>query len=290
MLRSMTGYGSAQVMVEGVDYAVEVRSVNGRYFKASIRLPDPWIGAEADIEKLLRDRLHRGTIQLTLRMRLQSEAAAHTVNTAALARYIEQARDALGADARIDVGPMLLLPGVCEPPAAEDICERTRDALWAALEQAVDALLAMSRHEGEALHADLMNQCETIDRQLEIIEPRTHHVVADFSQRLLARVNELVATAKLTVSEQDLVREVAVFAERSDVNEEISRLRSHLGQFRQAADRQDQAGRKLDFISQEMLREANTIGSKANDAEIGRAIVEIKTAIDRIKEQVQNVV
>jgi uncharacterized protein (TIGR00255 family) len=286
----MTGYGSAQTLIEGIDYAVEVRSVNGRYFKASIRLPDVWTGAENDIEKMLRDRLHRGTVQLTLRMRLQSEAAAHNVNTAALAKYIEQARAALPADARIDVGAMLLLPGVCEPPMCEDICDRTRDALWQALEQAVEALLVMSRHEGEALHADLANQCEVVEQQLGLIEPRTEHVVADFSQRLLTRVNELVNTAKLTVNEQDLVREVAVFAERSDVNEEIARLRSHLDQFRQAAAQQAQAGRKLDFISQEMLREANTIGSKANDAEIGRAIVEIKTAIDRIKEQVQNVV
>ncbi len=288
MLRSMTGYGGAQALVEGVDYGIEVRSVNGRYFKASIRLPEVWAGAEAEIDKLLRAKLSRGSVQFSLRMRLASEAAAYSVNVAALQRYVDQAREALGADATLDAGAMLMLPGVCEPPSSEDICDRTRQGLWAAIEEAVNALVEMRRIEGESLQADLMTQCDAIATQLEVIVPRTSCVVEDFNKRLLARVNELVNSAKITVSEQDLTREVAVFAERSDINEEISRLRSHIDQFRQVCQQTEQAGRKLDFIAQEMLREANTIGSKANDAEIGRAIVEIKTAVDRIKEQVQN--
>ena len=186
-------------------------------------------------------------------------------------------------------GELLGLPGVCEPPAPDEICQTTGDALFGAIDRAIDALLAMRRSEGEALQADLLGQCRAIETQLARIEPRTGQVVADYHQRLLGRVNELVNAAKLKVNEADLMREVAVFAERSDINEEIARLRSHLDQFRQAAEGEEAAGRKLDFISQEMLREANTMGSKANDAEIARAIVEIKTAIDRIKEQVQNV-
>ncbi|MFW6145997.1 MAG: YicC/YloC family endoribonuclease [Planctomycetota bacterium] len=289
MLRSMTGYGSAQVLAEGVDYGVELRSVNGRYFKASIRLPELLTAGEADIEKRLRERLGRGSVQLTVRIRVKSAAAAYTVNTAVLQRYLEQARSVIGDDARVDVGTLLGLPAVCEPPEADDLCEATGEALFRAIDEAIDALLAMRRDEGRALQADLFDQCDAIEAQLARIEPRTRQVVADYHQRLLARVNDLVAAAKLTVSESDLLREVAVFAERSDINEEIARLRSHLEQFRRTADQEDAAGRKLDFISQEMLREANTMGSKANDAEIARAIVEIKTAIDRIKEQVQNV-
>ena len=289
MLRSMTGYGSAQVLAEGVDYGIELRSVNGRYFKASIRLPEIWAGGEADIEKRLRERLGRGSVQLTVRMRVKSAAAAYTVNTEVLQRYLEQAQAAMGDNARVDVGTMLGLPAVCEPPEAEDLCQATREAMFGGIDDAIEALLTMRRQEGEALQADLFDQCETIDAQLARVEPRAQQVVADYHQRLLARVNELVSAAKLKVSESDLLREVAVFAERSDINEEIARLRSHLEQFRRTAEKEVAAGRKLDFISQEMLREANTMGSKANDAEIARAIVEIKTAIDRIKEQVQNV-
>ncbi len=289
MLRSMTGYGSAQVVAEGVDYGVELRSVNGRYFKASIRLPELWAGGEAEIEKRLRERLGRGSVQLTARMRVKSAAAAHTVNAEVLRNYLRQARAVLGEEARVDVGTMLALPAVCEPPEAEDFREATGEALFGALDEAIDALLTMRRDEGRALQADLLAQCDAIEAQLARIEPRTTQVVADYHQRLTARVNELVAAARLTVSEPDLLREVAVFAERSDINEEIARLRSHLEQFRRTTDGDEAPGRKLDFISQEMLREANTMGSKANDAEIARAIVEIKTAIDRIKEQVQNV-
>jgi uncharacterized protein (TIGR00255 family) len=159
----------------------------------------------------------------------------------------------------------------------------------AAIVQAIDALLEMRRREGAALLADLATHTHAVRESLEKIEARKQRVVENYQQRLLARVQELTRSAELSLGATDLMREVALFAERSDISEEVARLKSHLDQFARACQQEDQAGRKLDFISQEMHREASTIGAKANDVEISQAIVEIKSSIDRIKEQVQNV-
>jgi uncharacterized protein (TIGR00255 family) len=147
----------------------------------------------------------------------------------------------------------------------------------------------MRRREGEALFNELMKHVNLIAANLKEIAVRAPFVVEDYHKRLATRVNQLMAKAELRVNESDLIKEVAVFAERADIAEEIQRLTSHLDAFEQSCRSGEHAGRKLDFIAQEMLREANTIASKANDAQIARHIVEIKGAIDRLKEQVQNV-
>jgi uncharacterized protein (TIGR00255 family) len=147
----------------------------------------------------------------------------------------------------------------------------------------------MRKREGAALWADLQKHLEVIRTSLEKIAGMAPQVVRAYHEKLKTRVNQMVSEAKLSLSDQDLLKEVALFADRADISEEISRLGGHLEQFVNVCEREDQAGRKLDFISQEMLREANTIASKANDAAIARLTVDIKSAIDRIKEQVQNV-
>ena len=292
MLRSMTGFGSAQGQVDGVEYAVEVRAVNNRYFKAVVKLPDSLASAEGEVEKLIRSRVGRGTVTLSVRMRVPDEMAAHRVNAAALQRYLDQLRP-LEMDAnptlRIDLGAMLQLPGVCEPAPLEELARRTQDGLLRLVAGALDALVAMRRTEGEALKADLLGHCEAIEQHLAAVGQRSPQVVAEYHKRLSARVQELTGAGNLKIDEDILAREVAIFAERCDVAEEISRMRGHVSQFRDALGQGEPSGRKIDFIAQEMLREANTIGSKANDAEIARSVVELKTAVDRIKEQVQNV-
>ena len=155
--------------------------------------------------------------------------------------------------------------------------------------EAVDKLLQMRLQEGESVRADLLAQCEVIEQNQKAVVARAPVVLQEYHGRLRARVEELTQAGKIKIDEEILAREVAILAERSDIAEEISRLTSHAQQFRQAMDSSEPSGRKLDFIAQEMLREANTIASKANDAEIARAAVEIKTAVDRIKEQAQNV-
>ena len=224
-------------------------------------------------------------------MRLGDEQAAGEINLVALNKYLDQLRmieTEANPTLRIDLAGMLLLPGVCQTPAIGDIAERTTSGLLALVRKAIAALVAMRTKEGQALGKDLLANCHVIQSQLVVVATRSPSVVAEYQQRLTARVQELTRGAQLEMDESMLAREVAIFAERSDINEEISRLTGHVEQFRGGVGSDEPAGRKLDFIAQEMLREANTIASKANDSEIARAAVEMKTAIDRIKEQVQN--
>jgi len=288
----MTGFGSAQGRCDGVEYSVEIRSVNHRYLKAVMKLPEMWSAAEAQIDRILRDRLQRGSITLSVRMKISDESAAHAINTEALAKYIEQVK-ALRAgdeDLTIDLAVMLGMPGVCNPPETDDLRERTYDGLMRLIGEAVDGLAEMRMQEGQAIQEDLLQQCDRIDANLGVVAERSPQVVQDYHTRLAERVDELTGAARIDIDQDYLAREVAIFADRSDINEEISRLKGHLEQFRETCGGDEPSGRKLDFIAQEMLREANTVASKANDADVGRAVVEMKTAIDRIKEQVQNVV
>ena len=292
MLRSMTGFGSAAGQVESVSYVVEVRSVNNRYLKISCKLPDFLAAAESEIEALVRHRVQRGTLMLSVQTRLPEDRAAGRVNTAVLGNYLDQLRmiDVEGNPMlRVDLAALMQLPGVCEPPSLEGLVETTRDGLLALVAQAIDDLAKMRRKEGDNLKADLLGNCDEIERNLAAIAVVAPKVVVDYHDRLAFRVAELTRAGNVNIDEDLLAREVAIFADRCDIAEEITRLRAHVEQFRQSVDSPEPAGRKLDFIAQEMLREANTIASKANSAEIGRHVVDIKTAIDRIKEQVQNV-
>lgn len=292
MLLSMTGFGSAEGQIEGVEYSIETRSVNNRYLKTSIRLPDIWSHAEGTIEKLVRSHVSRGTVSLTVRMRLPDEKAAHQINIGALNSYLEQLRP-LEIEAnptfRIDLANLLELPGVCEPPEPGDLIEKSREALFALIEQAMTRLVESRRREGKALAADLRTYCDTIEKYREKVVAVAPKVVQAYRDRLTQRVTELMENGRAQLDEDILAREVAMFAERCDVAEELQRLGEHVKQFRKALEASEPGGRRLDFIAQEMLREANTIASKANDANIVRSVVEMKTAIDRIKEQVQNV-
>jgi len=292
MLQSMTGFGSAQGQCDGVEYSVEIRSVNHRYFKAALKLPEIWSSAEAQVEKILREKLQRGSITLSVRMKISDAKAAHTVNTEALGRYIDQVKTLRAGDEEltIDLAVMLGMPGVCNPPEMDDLRERTYDDLMRLISEAIDGLLEMRAHEGEAVQADLLKQCDQIDANLQVVTQRAPQVVEEYHKRLGERVEELIGAARFDIDQDYLAKEVAVFADRCDINEEISRQRGHLEQFRETCSGDEPSGRKLDFIAQEMLREANTVASKANDTEVGRTVVEMKTAIDRIKEQVQNVV
>ncbi|GAF92966.1 unnamed protein product, partial [marine sediment metagenome] len=190
----------------------------------------------------------------------------------------------------IDLGPLLSLPGViqsAEPDREQG--ERLKEMVVDVTTQALEKLKQMRACEGRAMARDLAVNCDCIKQKLEQIALRSPVVVEMYHQKLQKRVEELTEGAKLVLDEDSLVREVAIFAERCDISEEVSRLKSHLDQFMQSCDKDEHAGRKLDFITQEMLREANTIASKAADAQISSCVVEVKTYIDRLKEQLQNV-
>jgi uncharacterized protein (TIGR00255 family) len=288
----MTGFGAAQGSVGGVQFTVEVRSVNNRYLKPVIRLPEYWAAAEAEVEAMLRQQINRGTVTLTVRVKLPDDQAAHRVNTAALTSYIDQLK-VLQVEAnpsmRIDLAALLALPGVCEPPPIEELCQQTKAGLMKLVEQALENLAHMRSREGGALGKELKTHCKLLLKQVAVVHQKAPKVVEDYRDRLTSRIRELTASGTAGVDPDVLAREVALFAERCDVTEELARLKSHVEQFLSAADSPEPAGRKLDFIAQEFLREANTIASTGNDAEVARAAVEMKTAIDRIKEQVQNI-
>ena len=292
MLRSMTGFGSGAGQVDGVEYAVEARSVNNRYLKASIRVPDALSGIESEIEKRLRDRVQRGTVTLSLQMRLPDDQAACRLNTAVLDSYLNQLRPVeveANPMLRIDLATLLQLPGVCEPPSVDELLEATHEGMFEVIGRALDALAEMRRKEGRVLQDDLLGHCASVAEHLAVVEQAAPQVVLDYQERLTQRVTELTRAGNVELDRDQLAREVAIFADRCDVAEEISRLKGHVEQFRQTVELDVPTGRKLDFIAQEMLREANTIASKANSGEVVRTVVEIKTSIDRIKEQVQNV-
>ena len=291
MILSMTGYGEAQCHDDGVSYVLELRSLNNRYFKAAIKLPDHLTVFESKVEKLLRTRLVRGTVTYVLRVRNTSADAAQDINAAALNRYLEQLnRVPTAGPVRIDLAAVLALPGVCQPPEIDEAQRQHQLQIIIQLtREAMDRLMEMRVAEGKALRDDLLVHCGRIREHLAAVARQAPQVLEDYHQKLVQRANELLNDAKLQLELDDVRREVALYAERCDINEEISRLSSHLDQFGHLCDRDEQAGRKLDFLAQEMLREANTIGSKANDATIAQHIVEIKGAIDRLKEQVQNV-
>jgi uncharacterized protein (TIGR00255 family) len=292
MIVSMTGFGDASGESNGTHYAVEIRALNNRFFKAVIKLPDNVSGMEPELETLLREHLGRGSITYILKMRSDSAEAAYHINSEALRSYLRQLQAVRELDktVHIDLASLILLPGVCQEPRDEsDEIARHGEMIRRLTLAAIERLQAMRRREGQALFADLMRHVQVIADHLREIEKRAPFVIEDYHRRLTQRVNQLLHAAQLQVDQSDLLKEVAVFAERSDISEEIQRLKAHLDSFEQAGRGGEYAGRKLDFIAQEMLREANTISSKANDAQIARHIVDVKGAIDRLKEQVQNV-
>lgn len=295
MIRSMTGYGDASSQVNGCHYFVEVRSLNNKYFKANIRLAEEFQGLEAEFESRLRERVSRGTVTVTARCSEDSASAAHEINTRALTTYVDALKklpDVASGEIRLDAGSLLGLPGVLQPPAnEEDRVKNARDAFVPLLDKAIASLLAMREREGKVLVADLESHRQLIASRLADIAERAPAVVSEYQTRLRSRVESLIRESQLAVEPGDLVREIAIYAERTDIAEEIKRLSAHLDQFRDMLSGKDgkPLGRTLDFLAQEMLREANTIASKSPDATIARAAVEIKGAIDRIKEQSQNV-
>lgn len=320
MIRSMTGFGEASCRVNeqgvieppanaggaggtkpttggnsGSHYFLEIRSLNSKYFKAVLRLPEEFQGLEAELESELRHRLHRGSVFMSVKHSDSSANAAYTINAKALDRYIEQLADVpqvAQGHVKVELASLLPLPGVLQPPAdEEERLARAREALLKLVERACTALIRMREKEGQIIMQDLLHNREVIADRLKLIGTRAPKVMAEYEARLKGRIQTMIQDLGVTVEAVDVVREIAIAAERADTSEEITRLGGHIEQFRQMLAEADPKpiGRTLDFLTQEMLREANTIASKCNDAEIARWTVEIKGAIDRIKEQVQNV-
>ena len=289
----MTGFGEVREKREEYAFAVELRTVNSRHFKLSMRLTEGYGALESPAEKLIREFVKRGTVQCNLRIRHLGAADDFRINKQLLNLYLDQLQEVAATrnlDERIRLESLSAMPGIVEELSedAEDPAE-----VWPLLEPllrtALESLTEMRAAEGEALAADLAQQCDVVEQSVTAIEKLAPRVVEHYRKRIYDRVSEAMAEFGAALEQGDLIREVALFADRSDITEELVRLRSHLQQFREALQLSESAGRKLEFICQEMGRETNTIGSKANDPDISQQVVEIKTALERIREQIQNV-
>ena len=291
MIHSMTGFGEAHLEAEEQVYSLELRAVNNRYFKGIVRLPESLAFLEGDVERQLREKLTRGTITARFHLRALSEKTAPTLNLAAIRQYIKELSSIGGGEhLRLDLASLALLPGVSQP---HELSDAEREQAWTLLAQLIDAAVAKLREmraaEGAAIAADLRAHCAKIREHLGTIRGRAAGVINEYRDRLHARVRQLLAGSGVELAAADLLREVAIYADRSDISEEIARLFGHMEQFDRYLKSPEPAGRKLEFLAQEMMREANTMGSKTGDALLGTEIIEIKSAVDRIKEQIQNV-
>lgn len=289
MLLSMTGYGDARREEDGMSVAVEIRSVNSRYLKINVRGAES-AALEAKIESIVRKRLNRGTVSIILRLSRKATAEDYRINLEVVEACQKQLASLSGGATNIDLSTLLTLPGVVEAPSSSG---GLTESDWKFVEPVVaDALASLEKMraaEGHAMDDDFKVNCAAITTQLEEINERAPLVVASYQNRLTERINTLLRDFDTSVTGADVAREVGVFAERSDISEEVVRLRSHLEQFAKISAEKESAGRKLEFLIQEMFREINTIGSKSNDSEIAVHVVEIKTHIERMREMIQNV-
>lgn len=297
MLLSMTGYGEARHQSDTLSVAVELRAVNNRHLKVVVRATEPYNLFEPEVEKTLRKSIRRGTIQVHIRCERQARAADFRLNTVALSSYLDQIREfgkRAALDAAVVEGLMaraVALPGVAPEAGTADVdTDQEWPVLERVLEDAIVRLQAMRREEGSRMARELLAMRDHVGAELDQVRRRIPAVTAGYRDRLLERVRTLLAEPGIAVRPEDLIREVAIFAERSDVAEEVIRLASHLDQFRDVVQSEaDGPGRKLEFLIQEMGRETNTIGSKASDVQISRHVVEIKATLEKIRELIQNV-
>jgi len=293
LLLSMTGFGEAHRRQDGLAVMVEVRTINSRYFKISVRCTDGYGALEPEIEALVRKHVRRAMVQVNVRIERAHSPEDYQVDAAVLESYRWQI-DALRAkwDLReaVPLESLLLLPGVVRESGlfVTDAAE-VWPLVGEAMEAAMEGLQKMRAEEGRAMAADLTANCRLIRDSLGEVESRAPGVVEAYRQRLAERLNKVLVDFDVTLDPSDVLKEVGLFADRSDISEEIVRLRSHVEQFEATTDTPDSSGRKLEFLTQEMVREANTIGSKANDVEISRHVIEVKSAVERIREMIQNV-
>jgi uncharacterized protein (TIGR00255 family) len=289
----MTGFGEARRQENEIAVAVELRTVNNRYFKFSLRISEGYGSLEPHIESAVRQQIKRGTLNVSIRIDRLAAPEDNVLNLDVLHNYrrqIERYQAERQLPRGVAVEHLLSLPGVIrEPEVTKDLAESARTIVEATVHDALATLAEFRAEEGRAMQSDMSANCEIIGVELAKIAMRAPLLVDNYRNRLHERVASLLEEYQVSLQPADLVREVSIFAERSDISEEIVRLRSHLEQFAAIMAAEESAGRKLEFVIQEMFREVNTIGSKSSDVDVARGVIEMKTAIERLREMIQNV-
>jgi len=287
----MTGFGAATASAKGLTVRAELRSVNHRHLLVKVRLPADRAELEPRVEALVRKRLARGSVTAHVHLTTEGSAAAARIDVEVARSYRDQLKDLgqkLGLDSEVRVAELLLLPGVVGSREANSDSDRVERLVLRAVGDALVDLLGMRETEGEAMARDLKRSATAIQRSVKRIATRMPKVVEHHQQQLTKRLDTLLGSAG-SVSATDLAREVALLSDRLDVSEELTRLEAHLEQLEKFLTKGGNVGRKLDFLAQEFFREANTVGSKCSDARVAHEVVELKTHIERLREQVQNV-
>jgi len=291
LVKSMTGYGGAKGVAEGLSVTIELKSVNNRFLDTSVRLPRSFLFAEEALKSTIAGRVSRGKVDVFVTVdSSKSDDVVVTVNEPLARAYLEAVTSiggTLGVPANVSALDVARFPEVLSVEKKEADKEALSAALCAIMNAALDEFEAMRRREGEKLQEDILSRLDTIEGYVTFIEERSPQTVTEYRARLEQRMREVLGNTAL--DEGRILQEAAIFADRTAVAEETVRLRSHISQLREMLSSGVPTGRKLDFLIQEFNRESNTIGSKCNDGEIARVVVDLKAEIEKIREQVQNI-
>ena len=293
MMKSMTAFGRASVPGATRDYVVEIRSVNGRYFDCSVKLPRELYPLEEKIRSYVRSSaIARGKIDVSVSFTRHPGEGGRRVDTAFVSDYLAslyRLRDEFGLPDDITVTKVAAEPGVfvSEGDAADPALEW--DALFPALTEACRIHTAMRTAEGEKIEKDLIQKLAFVSKQVDAIEKRSENDISTYREKFEARLRQVLSDERITPDENRILTECAIFADRVAIDEEVVRLRSHISAFSEIAKEPVPTGKKLDFLMQEMNREINTVGSKCSDADIARLVVTVKNELEKIREQIQNI-
>lgn len=293
MIKSMTGFGRCRTVLHGREISVEIKSVNHRFFEFSCRTPKGYGFLDDKLKALVNSRVSRGKIDMFVTVGAAEDTPAEVkINHSLVSGYInamKEISETYGIENDVTVTAISRFPDVYTvSKAPENEEEITADVLEAA-NTAIDGFIAMREAEGEKMKADILGRAEVILATVDEIDERSPQTVKEYEERLLDRINRTLQDYNINIDEQRVLTEVAVFADKVAVSEETVRLRSHFAQLSKIMESQTPIGREIDFIIQEMNREANTIGSKVQDAEIAHKVVKIKSEIEKMREQIQNI-
>ena len=309
MLKSMTGYGRAQAQIGGRDILVEIKSVNSRYLEQNVRISRNYTYLEEDLKNLMKTRVARGKAEIAVSVTLvEGKKADIRVNEEIVRGYLDAMKaynesagdeyyldpdgcfygdpDGLMTD-KMSWRTIVQLPDVFRVEKPQEDEEEIRRSVLGVAEQALDAFVEMRETEGEKLRADVLERLGIIESRVSVVEAEAPKLTEKYRERLYARLSELLGST--TIDEQRILTEAAIFSEKTAVDEETVRLHSHIAQMRDMLAADGSVGRKLDFLVQEMNREVNTIGSKVQDVAITAVVVEMKSEIEKIREQIQNI-
>jgi uncharacterized protein (TIGR00255 family) len=292
VLLSMTGFGEARRHDQKLQVSVEVRSVNNRHLKVTVRCPEAALGIENEIERIVRGSIGRGTVNVNLRITRVDGVTSSQLDLERLRSYwqeLSKIAAELKAEPPKDLTRFIDLPGVINDSSDPLVSTDQWPIVEAAVREALGKLDEFRQREGVAMRDEMAGLCKEVQGRVHVVAERAPEVVTEYRAKIKQRVSDLLRESEVVIGDADLIREVSIFADRCDITEELARLRSHVDQFLKLLDATPSSGRQLEFLCQEFIRELNTIGSKANDITIAHAIVEGKAAVEKMREIVQNV-